>query len=525
MQELKTKTARVAIIASIFVIMFAAFAIVPAYGAEINMIGYVHFARRCDESNTGICTYSSTSITTSTSNNSTDTRTPIKHIIFVIQENHSFDNLFGTFPNLPSGYGLNLNTCMPYKANQTTQYPCEKPFNADSMPKIQATDQSHGAKFSIIAYNHGKMDGFYQADTNRTMAYYDGNALPVIWNLASYYSLNYNFFSSAISYSEPNHLFTVAADTSSYPFWHGTPARQDVSFLNLTFPQIGEELTQNNVSWGYYQYNWNDNKDCTGNYTSQSGLFTGGSDGYWEGLAQFRQVQNTKIECSSLLNINDFENALKTNTLPAVSWVIPEPSVSDHPAQSTIKAGQVYINSIVNMIEASKAWNTSVTFYTQDDYGGYYDGIVPVQLDQWGNGFREPLIAISPYSIPSGIIAGPQYDYYNNYTKVHGATNQEDFSAFLSTIEYNWNLRNLTNTDGEEPNLFYMLNFNQTPLQPLFMSSNYSLVTYPYTTCQGCHMGTPFQSPASMTVLGAQYTWTESTAQALAYSGNGDPED
>ncbi len=506
----KTKSHRTALILSIFVIVAAASAVVPVVLAQVD-------AMPCNPS---LCTYFTTTTT-----NSNGPRTPIKHIIFLIQENHSFDNLFGTFPNLPSGYDLNSSTCIPYKENQTSKYPCEKPFNADNMPTIQAADLRHGARGSIAAYDNGKMDGFYQAESYRTMSYYDGNALPVIWNLASYYSLNYNFFSSAISYSEPNHLFTVAADTPAREFWNGAPAKKGVSFLNLTFPQIGEELTQNQISWGYYQYNWNDAKDCTGNYTTQNGLFAGSGDGYWEGLAQFRQVQNTNIECSSLLNINDFENALKSGSLPAVSWVIPEPSVSDHPAQSTLQAGQQYVSSVINMIEASKVWNTSVTFYTQDDYGGYYDGVVPVQLDRWGNGFREPLIAISPYSIPSGIISGPQYNYYNNYTRIHGVTNQEDFSAFLSTVEYNWNLKNLTDTDGEEPNLFYMLNFAQIPQQPLFMYSNISLVTYPYTTCQGCRVGTPFQPLSSMTIQKAQYAWTESIAQALAYSGNGDPAD
>src|SRR5579872_4789359 len=40
-------------------------------------------------------------------------KTPIKHIVFLIQENHAFDNFFGTFPNLPRNYSLDLNTCMP----------------------------------------------------------------------------------------------------------------------------------------------------------------------------------------------------------------------------------------------------------------------------------------------------------------------------------------------------------------------------------------------------------------------------
>src|ERR1700681_2887709 len=65
------------------------------------------------------------------------TKTPIKHIIYLIQENHSFDNLFGTFPGLPSGYALNLSTCMPEKPPNLT--PCQKPFNANNIPSVQQT--------------------------------------------------------------------------------------------------------------------------------------------------------------------------------------------------------------------------------------------------------------------------------------------------------------------------------------------------------------------------------------------------
>ena len=221
-----------------------------------------------------------------------------------------------------------------------------------------------------------------------------------LWDLASYFDLNYNFFSSALSYSESNHLYAVAAASPK------TEVEQSITPLNLTYPEIGTAMTNTGVTWGYFQYNWNDAKDCTGNYNSQSGLFKGGGgDGYWEGEAQFRAVQNTAIECSSLGNINDFLKGLSSNTLPQVSFVIPEPSESAHPGQSTWSASEQFVSSIINDIEQSPVWAHSVTYVTWDDYGGYYDGVVPNQIDEYGNGFRVPLIAVSPYSI-TGIIGG-----------------------------------------------------------------------------------------------------------------------
>jgi phospholipase C len=462
--------------------------------------------------------------------------TPIKHLIFVINENHAFDNMFGTYPNLPTNYALNLSTCMPYLANQTSAKPCLKPFNADRMPMVQETDICHTSGCAVGSYNNGHMNGILQTvKSNYSMSYYDGNGIPQIWDLASYYALNYNFFSSAMSYSEPNHLYIVAANSPR--------AVVETMFVpwNLTYPEIGTAMTEAGVSWGYFQYNWNDSLDCSGNYSNPYvlGNIKGGFDGFWSGEAQFRAVQDTVIECSSLGNIVDFENALKTNTLPQVSFVIPQPSESGHPGQGSWASNQLFITSVVDMIESSSIWNSSATFVTWDDWGGYYDGVIPTQLDAFGDGFRVPLIAISPYSIPGGLIgpcAGtqsvactPTYNYYNNYTNDHGMTNQGDFSAFLSTIEYNWGVRPIAIRDAEEPNLFYMLNFSQTPLKPLFFNSNYNLSAYPLSSCytsRGCQTGTPFLPLSQQSVYNASTPpWAETSEQALANAGNGDADD
>lgn len=492
--------------------------------------------------------------TLATPPSATHPATPIQHIIIIMNENHPFDNFFGTFPGVPPGYNLTLSTCLPLNVSQTGTQPCEMPFNADDMPRIQMTDQCHTEECSVPDYNGGNMNGFVEFDTNRAMAYYDGNGIPELWDLASYYNLDYNFFSSAISYSEANHLFAVSANTPLGPWLHGNPSLTNASFLNFTYPEIGTAMTNAQVTWGYFQYNWNDSVDCTGNYTKQAGLFDGPGDGYWEGEAQFRQVQNTAIECSSLGNIVDFENALATNTLPQVSWVEPEPSESCHPGQGTLESCQEYIASIINDIEQSPEWAHSVTFLTWDEYGGYYDSVPPPQIDEWGDGFRVPLIVISPYTI-RGLVGpcsgtqtadcAPNYNYYNNYTNTLGATTAEDFSALLSTIEYNWGVKPIALRDAEEPNLFYMLNFSQPPITPLFFNSDYNLTAYPLSACYlsgGCQTGNPFpslipslgpDSPWIRTSVGSRYysiynattpSWAEPNSESANYSG-GDPDD
>jgi phospholipase C len=440
------------------------------------------------------------------------TATPIKHIVIIMQENHAFDNMFGTFPGLPAGFSENLSVCMPNPGGA-----CIKPWNANSqLATIQGRDIPHTRSAALKAYDGGAMDGFVKdmpsTAKNYGMAYYTGSVIPYYWDYASYFTFNYNFFSSSMSYSLPNHLFAVAAQAGSYA---STCLTVCETTYNLTFPQIGESLTNAGIPWGYYQYNWNDAIDCpstpyTRTFINAHGHTGGGFDGLWSGLADFTQVQNQPTECKSLLNLSDLKNAINSGNLPAVSWVEPEPTVSDHPGQSTFAAGQHYVSSLINLIEHSSEWSSTVIYLTWDDWGGYYDGVVPTQIDTAGDGFRVPLIAISPYSTG----------------KMVGGPSQEDFSAFLSTIEYNWGLAPLGGNarDGSESNLFYMLNFNQTPLKPLVLAS--SGVKYPLSSCSApaCTYSS-VNIPANTTVYNPNVGINESVSQALNYSGNDDPGD
>ena len=159
-----------------------------------------------------------------------------------------------------------------------------------------------------------------------------------------------------------------------------------------------------------------------------------------------------------------------SGNLPVVSWVVPNRNESDHPGISNLPQGEKYVASIINAISQNKSLSQSTAiFLTWDDWGGYYDHVVPKQVDAYGYGIRVPLIVISPY-VQRGIFIGSP------------PGTQRDFSAFLTTIEYNWHLQNLTDRDGSETPLFNMFNFNQTPLKPLILPSS-TLAIYPWKSC------------------------------------------
>lgn len=430
-------------------------------------------------------------------------KTPIQHIVIIMQENHAFDNYFGTFPGLAKGYKENLNVCMPI--SNTTKKGCVKPFDADNESlTLQGIDLFHSWIPSHLAFNNGSMNGFITgqlqyasgtkmknftlANATTTMGYYTNQTLPDYWDYASYYALDANFFSSTLSYSLPNHYYLVAARDDGLDY-------NEPHLFNLTYPTLTGELDAAGLSWRFYTGGWQDQWDCKpfNNTVFENSLDDAGFDFYWSPLADFPAVQQGP-DCADMLNYNDLMQNLSSGYLPNVTWITPNTTLSEHPGLSSpLQTSQEYVSGIINAISSNpKLWNNTAIFLTWDEFGGYYDNVAPVQFDQFGYGFRVPLIVISPY-----VEAGKIF-----YGKPSGE--QEDFSALLSTIEYNWGLANLTDRDGlflSTKGLFYMFDFKQTPLSPLILPSNV-LGTYPYSTCSTCRYGTnisPYSSPSPPT--------------------------
>jgi phospholipase C len=407
---------------------------------------------------------------------SASANTPIQHVVIIMQENHAFDNLFGAFPGLAPHFSV-LGPdvyCDPYQLSKPSN--CVKPWNGDSMSAtIQKTDMGHSWTKSHQAYNGGAMNGFvaaqskYGTNANYAMAYYTNYTIPDYWDWASYFSLDANFFSSELSYSYPNHLYLVAAQSGG--------CEQCKPSNNLQYETLATELTNAGVSWKYYAGNWNTKDDCKS--------ISSGGVGYWNVLPDFPAIQLNSATCGNIQNLNNLYSDINSGNLPNVAWVTPIPSNSDHPGSSTLTNGQEYVSTIIDGIEShSSLWSSTVIFLSWDDFGGYSDHILPNAFADSGStscgggscgyGFRVPLIVISPYVKHGGIFYGPG-----------GTTTQEDFTAILATIEQNWGLHPLTQRDAAEASLFYMLNFAQTPLPPLILPTS-SLATYPYQTCSTC---------------------------------------
>jgi phospholipase C len=116
----------------------------------------------------------------------------------------------------------------------------------------------------------------------------------------------------------------------------------------------------------------------------------------WNPLPWFVTVQQNN-ETANVQSLDKYFVAAKAGTLPKVSWITPNNRDSEHPP-SSLSTGQAYTTSIINAAMEGPDWNSTAIFLAWDDWGGFYDHVVPPQVDQNGYGLRVPALLISPYA-------------------------------------------------------------------------------------------------------------------------------
>jgi hypothetical protein len=181
----------------------------------------------------------------------------------------------------------------------------------------------------------------------------------------------------------PNPDPTKVQPTSTSPIYAWT----DLTYL----------LHKRQVSWGYYVVAGAE-PDCRNDASVSCAPVPqkAATPGIWNPLPYFDTVRNDG-QLSNIQDVSNFYTAAKAGTLPAVSWVVPSVDVSEHPP-SPDRAGQSYVTSLVNAVMKSPDWSSTAIFLAWDDWGGFYDHVVPPRVDVNGYGLRVPAMVISPYA-------------------------------------------------------------------------------------------------------------------------------
>jgi phospholipase C len=177
-------------------------------------------------------------------------------------------------------------------------------------------------------------------------------------------------------------------------------------------------LHKNHVSWAYYvqagiQPDCDDNPDQTaaGCAPVAQGART---PSIWNPLPAFTDVKQDG-QLTDIASLSAFYTAAERGTLPAVSWIAPTQANSDHPP-ADIATGQAYVTNLINTIMRGPDWDSTAIFLAWDDWGGFYDNVVPPAVDANGYGLRVPALVISPYA-RTGYIDHQvlSFDAYNKF--------------------------------------------------------------------------------------------------------------
>jgi hypothetical protein len=189
--------------------------------------------------------------------------------------------------------------------------------------------------------------------------------------------------------------------------------------------------------------------------------------GIWNPLMGFATVQDDG-ESGNIVDLYQYYLDLNGGTLPSVSWIIPEQSVSEHPT-ARVTAGQAYVTALINAVMQSPYWNSTAIFVSWDDWGGFYDHVAPTVVDENGYGLRVPGLVISPYA-KAGTIDHQvlSHDAYVKFIEDDFLSGQRLDPNTDGRPDHRISVRETLIPNGGD--LVNDFDFNQTPLPPLVLN-------------------------------------------------------
>lgn len=360
---------------------------------------------------------------------------PIQHIVVIMQENRSLDNLFNGFPGADTVRTGMLNG---------------SPIALAPIALADGRDLEHSHKRWWQDWNQGAMDNFAQSNVSPSTLPYSfvpEKDVEPYWTLARQYVLGDRMFQANTGPSFVAHQYMIAgqsgnvAENPTGTVW-GCDAEPSTTaaligpngtelpgvFPCFDYQTIGDLLDEKGVTWRYYAPGKGDNFFILSAYQAIRHI-------------RFGQDWKDKIISPPARVLTDIQHG----ELAQVTWIVPDWSHSDHPGAGG--EGPDWVASIVNAIGSSPFWNSTAIFISWDDWGGWYDHVDPPKMDAMGPGFRVPLLVVSPWA---------KHGYISHH--FHEA------SGFIAFIEYNFNLGTLGARDAGADYYADCFDYKQTPV-------------------------------------------------------------
>ncbi len=370
----------------------------------------------------------------------------IKHVVVIMQENRSFDNLFMGFPGADTvTSGPDLGTTVPLKP----------------VPFEDGHDADHTHTGFLGDLHGGKMDGFARSDyptPDYGYAYVPQSETIPYWTLAQRFTIGDRMFASNSGPSFVAHQYMIAGQSGDSdenptfaPWGCDAPASNRVQQIGpngtnlpgvypcFDYQTIADEMDTAGVTWKYYA------PGSSPAILSNKG-FEGGF--VWSAFQAIKHIRfgadwtNNVISPSSQV-LTDIGNG----QLAQMTWITPAYTYSDHPGPGATANGPDWVASITNAIGASQYWDSTVIFVSWDDWGGWYDHVVPPSVDNMGLGFRVPVIVVSPYA---------KAGYVSHTT--------HEFGGFLKYAEEAFNLPSLGTRDAISDDFSDCFDYTRPPI-------------------------------------------------------------
>ncbi len=378
------------------------------------------------------------------------TKTPIKHVVVIFQENVSFDHYFGTYPHAqPNDDGTvyfkhvkegtprvnNLETAGLLTSNPNAA----NPFRIDRK-NANTCDEDHNYGDEQFAFDGGLMDRFAKLSCNdgnigpfSTMGYYDGNTVAALWNYAQHFAMSDNSFGTTFGPSTPGLLNLVAGNTFEGTITNGLSAKGNIAGgatagavigdpdpggdacsnpkrtqITMSGQNVGDLLNKAGVTWGSFMGGF---ANCAAVSTGATGLTTAdyiphhAFFQYWQSTLNANHTPRTSVAmigrqgdaANHEYDLADFWDVVKAHNMPAVSFLKARAIQDGHAGYSDPLDEQIFLVNTINALEKTSEWKDTAVIILYDDSDGWYDHVMGPIVNQ-SNVSDDMLLGLAPTS-------------------------------------------------------------------------------------------------------------------------------